>query len=518
MKGIAAIYRKEMLDIVRDRKTLIFMLLVPTILSPVLMILIGNFAISFVKEQAVKRVTIAATAETQERYLQLAHEHFRESEVGRLLRIARNPVVGYLAGRGVAREIIESIPPDVFNDPNAYRQWTITLSGQMQEAIDSADMITGNLPDIPATATAGAPPPEALAGIGEAVFDFYLVSIRGMGLVDFVDPVELASTTAAAPERLSKYDHGDRIHQAIRNKTISGFLVIEDDVANLGAGTETARIAFYHDTTNPISAEADFRVATVTNKAREAILQQRVRAQGLPPSFTQPLRKAPGTNLATTSQMALAALGGMLPYLILTFAFLGGMYPAVDLGAGEKERNTLETLLLAPVSRTEIALGKFLPIFTTSLIAAGLGVCSLFLSFYNLLPEAVLQRLEITIPPSTALFVGLLVVPPSAAFAGLFLAVSIYARSFKEAQNYLSPLPLLMILPAGAGLIPGLETTWKLACIPMVNVSLISRDFLKGDLNWLHYGLTFGSSLVFAAVCLALCVWLFRREEVVFRS
>lgn len=518
MKGIAAIYRKEMLDIVRDRKTLVFMLLVPTILSPILMILIGNFAISYVKEQAVKRVTIAATPQAQERYVQLAHQHFRESEVGSLLRIARNPVVGYFAGKGVARDLIESIPPEVFNNPDAYRQWTIQLSGQMEEAIDSADMISGNLPEIPAGSTNGGPTPEALAGIGEAVFDFYLVSIRGMGLVDFVDPAELPAATNAAPDRLSKYENADRIHQAIRSKTISGFLVIEDDVSNLGAGTGTAQVAFYHDNSNPLSAEADFRVATVINKTREAILQQRVQTQGLPPTFTQPLRKAPGTNLATTSQMALAALGGMLPYLILTFAFLGGMYPAVDLGAGEKERNTLETLLLAPVSRTEIALGKFLPIFTTSLIAAALGVCSLFLSFYNLLPDAVLERLEITIPPSTALFVGLLVVPPSAAFAGLFLAVSIYARSFKEAQNYLSPLPLLMILPAGAGLIPGLETTWRLACIPMVNVSLISRDFLKGDLNWLHYGLTFGSSMLFAALCLAFCVWMFRREEVVFRS
>ena len=224
------------------------------------------------------------------------------------------------------------------------------------------------------------------------------------------------------------------------------------------------------------------------------------------------------TDIATRSEVAANLIGGFLPYMLIAFDFLGGIYPAIDLGAGEKERNTLETLLLSPRSRLEIALGKFLVILTTALVAALLGLASIAVSIKLILPPAAEEVFQFQIGLLPGILAALLAVPPSAAFAGMFLAISIYARSFKEAQNYLAPLQFLFILPALAPMIPGIEMSYKLAAIPLVNVSMLAKDLLKGDVHFGYYAVTMLSCGLFAAICILFAVWQFSREKVLFRS
>ena len=88
-------------------------------------------------------------------------------------------------------------------------------------------------------------------------------------------------------------------------------------------------------------------------------------------------------------------------------------------------------------------------------------------------------------------------------FGSAVVLVSIFARSFKEAQNYIAPLQFIMILPAMAGMLPGLEMNWKYAFVPLVNLSLLSKEFLKGDTNWGYYFATLLSCLFLAALCIA---------------
>ena len=193
------------------------------------------------------------------------------------------------------------------------------------------------------------------------------------------------------------------------------------------------------------------------------------------------------------------------------------MYPALDFGAGEKERQTLETLLLTPASRTSIALGKFLVVLTSSLTTAGLGIGSLAVMFVYFVPKPILAQLDLNLGATQVIALLLLAVPPCAASSGVFLAISVFARSMREAQSYLAPVPLLFILPAGAGMIPGLEISTKLALIPLVNVSLVSREILKGEVPWGYFAMTVGSCGMLALICVAACVWMFRRESVLFR-
>ena len=306
---------------------------------------------------------------------------------------------------------------------------------------------------------------------------------------------------------------------AIKAREIHGLLCVPAAALQLvNEDQEHLDLFIVQDSTIRLSDESENRIDFVVEKIAESVVTARLQGRDLDASFIDPLNRAGGNDVATKSERALFFIGGFLPYIIIAFAFMGGMYPAIDLGAGEKERGTLETIVLSPATRTEIALGKFFVILTTALVAAFLGVASIALSIRYLAPEALLQQLDLQLPATTIIPVALLTIPPAAAFAGLFLAISIYARSFKEAQNYIAPLQFVLILPAMAPMLPGMEMSWKMALIPLVNVSMLSKDFLQGDTNWGHYAVTFGSCFALAGACIAFAVWQFRREQVLFRS
>jgi len=116
------------------------------------------------------------------------------------------------------------------------------------------------------------------------------------------------------------------------------------------------------------------------------------------------------------------------------------------------------------------------------------------------------------------LAVGALVVPVAALFSSLLLALSLFAKSAKEAQSYASPLVLVVLLPAIMSLLPGVELNARLALVPVLNLSLVSKELVSGVWNWWHLALILGSSCLYAAAGLAFCVRMFNRESVLFRA
>lgn len=213
--------------------------------------------------------------------------------------------------------------------------------------------------------------------------------------------------------------------------------------------------------------------------------------------------------------------GSFLPYILFLVCLTGAMYPAIDVGAGEKERGTLETLLLAPVPRGQVVLAKFLVLFTTGLTAALLSVTSLgvWTVFFGqtFAAEALAKGLG-TIGVADLLLVALMLVPVAAIFAALLLSLSIYAKSFKEAQNYMSPLMLLMILPIMASMLPGIELNWVWAMVPITNVALAMKELVKGTMDYRMLAVILMSTTTLAGGLLAFCRWWFNREAVLFRS
>ena len=126
--------------------------------------------------------------------------------------------------------------------------------------------------------------------------------------------------------------------------------------------------------------------------------------------------------------------------------------------------------------------------------------------------------LQITITGKAVFSIFLVVLPLAVFFSAALLALSLFAKSFKEAQSYISPLMLVVVMPAIAALLPGVELNAALALVPVLNTSLVSKEIITGTYHWNLIILIFVSSAVYAAAALTIAVKLFQREDVLFRT
>jgi len=258
-------------------------------------------------------------------------------------------------------------------------------------------------------------------------------------------------------------------------------------------------------------------------KFRNELLQGRLAGRGLAASVLTPV-KLEEENVATREKVAGVRLGPLIPYFIIIFSLMGALHPAMDLTAGEKERGTMETILASAVSRGELVMGKFLLVLTTSLLTALVSLASYGVTLkYSASAGArgmgagskeFAAHFSLQ---SLALVFGM-VLPLTVLFSAVLIAISLIARSYKEAQSYTGPLMMVAILPAIASILPGIELNPKLALIPILNVSLVSKEILSGSYPWASIALVFGSTCFYAAAALAIAVLQFHREEVLFRA
>jgi sodium transport system permease protein len=213
-------------------------------------------------------------------------------------------------------------------------------------------------------------------------------------------------------------------------------------------------------------------------------------------------------------------IGAFVPYLIFMLCLQGAMMPATDLGAGEKERGTLETLLISPIERHKLVLGKFLTIAFAGVVSALITVVSM--AVWGLVLSQGMAVKFVTeflgaISLIDYLLMFLMLVPVVAIFAAVLLSLSIYARSFKEAQGYMTPLVFVVIVPVVLAMLPGVELKGGWAWVPLTNVALAIKELIKGTMDYVQLIAIFGSTAVIAGGLLAFCVFWFNKEKVLFR-
>jgi sodium transport system permease protein len=213
-------------------------------------------------------------------------------------------------------------------------------------------------------------------------------------------------------------------------------------------------------------------------------------------------------------------IGGFLPYILLMVCLMAAMYPAIDLGAGEKERGTLETLLLAPIPRTQLVLAKFLVLFSVGLCSALLMVASMgvVLSVFGERFEGGLALMVRAVGAGDLAMVALMLVPTAAIFASILLAISIWSKSYKEASGLISPLMMLVIVPIVVAMLPGVELNWFWSMVPLTNVSLAMKELVKGTMDYRMFAAILLSTTLMAGFLLAWCRRWFNREDVLFRN
>lgn len=228
-------------------------------------------------------------------------------------------------------------------------------------------------------------------------------------------------------------------------------------------------------------------------------------------------------DLATVEEKNSSKLGRLLPIFVIILLFTGGSFAAIDLLAGEKERGTLETLCLHPVSRSSIVAGKFSVVMGVSITAVSLNYLGMVLGVnvcewvgLGLTQDGMPLPVPIFVPRvSTIALIALLLIPFSAFTSAILLSLSAYSRSFREAQNYLFPVMLLSMVAMLLGLAPQVELGSVVAVVPIANVTLGIREALLGTLQPVPYMIVFASSCAYAWLALKKCASLLQREDIV---
>jgi sodium transport system permease protein len=286
-----------------------------------------------------------------------------------------------------------------------------------------------------------------------------------------------------------------------------------------GSHPEVKIYVFSGDLKSMLSAT---RIKEQLTEYRDSMVRDRLAAQNLPESLMKPF-SVQQQNIVSEDRVAGESYGGLITYLVILMCMTGAMYPAMDLTAGEKERGTMETILSSPIDRTHLVLGKFFLVLTASLATATLSVLSMAGSFAVLSHYGKGQGIGddfpiLTMHAQTAFAIFIMALPVAVLFSAVLMTISLFAKTFKEAQSYLTPMTFLVIVPAIAAVIPGIELTAKLALVPILNVGLLCKELVTGTYHWEYIGLIFGCTCVYAGIALFLAVKMFQRESVLFSS
>ncbi len=330
-------------------------------------------------------------------------------------------------------------------------------------------------------------------------------------------------------------DEAVRIVSEMINKDEIRFAIVvpKDTLSILKEGLSAELKMLYNDsatTSEIIFGRINKSIKALKTKERQKRFSQLGLTEAQGKSINNPVRLVK-TSTAGERESFGEKIGGFLPYILILIGLSGAMYPAIDIGVGEKERGTLETLLLTPISRFQLVFAKFAVIFTTSFVSVFLSLISFALMTLVFGPaimsgfgaessEKVGELFEAlsSISLTDILLMFLMLVPVAAIFASLLLSVSIYARTYKEAQNYMSPIMMITIFPLILPLLPGVKLDWVWASVPVTNVSLAIKEIFKGTIDMQILLVIFGSTTIIAGVLLAICNWWFQREQVLFRN
>ena len=259
------------------------------------------------------------------------------------------------------------------------------------------------------------------------------------------------------------------------------------------------------------------RLSAVLQRWSNEIGQGNLTAGGMPAQTVDPFSLELDDVDAKTGFSGAAIWSKVLPVILIIWAMTGAFYPAVDLCAGEKERGTLETLLSSPAERSEIVVGKLLTVTSFSMATAALNMISMGVTGW-----LVLSRMQEFQPPTLVAFIWLTLalVPISAMFSAVCLALAALARSTKEGQYYLMPLLTLVMPLVILPMAPGVQLNLGNSLIPVSGMVLLLRALLEGN-YWQAAQFCPAVLVVTVGCCLLSIRWAidqFNSESVLFRE
>lgn len=287
-------------------------------------------------------------------------------------------------------------------------------------------------------------------------------------------------------------------------------LEVDVVVHQAGAGIERHYELFY-DSASDRSNEARERLESIIGQYNLKLLGQ---TAGIS-NGQVPEMEVIKIDFSTSEGRSRFILGIVLPMIIVIITVMGGMYPAIEVITSERERKTIETTLASPINETSLVLGKFGAVIAMSSLAGLLNIVAMLLTLQHTLFSGMLTDFDFSLPLSSIplVFLGMLLI--AATFGALMVMIAAFAKDFKEAQSYVSPVYAIGIQPAVVAAMPGVPFNSLTALIPVTNISLFFRSLIQGTTTLVPSLITIGSLMLWCGLLLYLARQLLRRDAIV---
>jgi ABC-2 type transport system permease protein/sodium transport system permease protein len=307
-----------------------------------------------------------------------------------------------------------------------------------------------------------------------------------------------------------------QLREQVAGGKVNVGLVVHDGVPERDSLSST-EITLIVDQTDVRSQQiAAPGLESVLQRLGEFMLAERLAQKKLDEAFVHPI-DVQQEAIASPEKVGGSILGQIVPLILVIMTITGAIYPAIDLTAGERERGTLETLMVAPVPTVDLIAGKFVVVALIAMLSAALNLLSIGGTIYlgglgNLLSRGG----QVIIPLNALPWVLMVLVPLAIMFSATLLAVCSFARSFKEAQNYVMPVMVAAMIPSVVGILPGTRLEGPLLIVPVTNIVILTRDLFMGRFDVFAIVWVMLSTTLYAGAAVAIAAKLFGQEAVLF--
>ena len=272
-------------------------------------------------------------------------------------------------------------------------------------------------------------------------------------------------------------------------------------------------------------SQAQGIVSDVIDDYEDQIRNERLNDLNVDDNFINPITIF-DEDLTTNEEFAGSIIGGILAFLFIVYIMSGSMYPAIDLGAGEKERGTMETLISTNISSVDIIIGKMFSVTSSAVLTAifsllgfAVPLIVIFLFYGDSIPENAFEIISAIVNPVAIIGMFGLLIPLSIFMGAFMLAISIYSKNPKEASLLLGNAVIIFFIPAYVPLInPGIELDLVGSLIPCYSFALHTNALIAGNTDWFLYGTTLISNVIYCSIAIYVTYIMFDDEKIIFRN
>ena len=253
---------------------------------------------------------------------------------------------------------------------------------------------------------------------------------------------------------------------------------------------------------------------------RDEMTRQRIAAAGLDVHEILDPIGYEKENLASSEQSLGSIMGAVLPFMLIISLLMGTMYPAIDTTAGERERGTLETILTLPVTNRQLIVSKFITVAVIGMISALLNILSMggiaFYMYEILEMQTDIGSFDMTKFVPAILVCMLAIFAFSMFISAVTMCVTSFAKSYKEANNFIKPLMMVVMFVGYIGFIPNLELTQAMAMLPVANICLLIKNMLVFKVDYGMIAVVLISNVAYAVVAILFLSKIYDSEAILF--